>query len=120
MVAGTTDVTAVKLATRTMYGKLLHSGIRLYEWRGRVLHAKTAVVDGLWSTVGSSNLDQQSLRLNMEANAIIEDARFANAMEAMFHEDLEHCEEMTAEGWQNRPVWERAASWAAYLFRDWL
>lgn len=120
MVAGTTDVTAVKLATRTMYGRLLHAGIRLYEWHGRVLHAKTAVIDGHWATVGSSNLDQQSLRLNMEANAIIRDERFATAMEKMFHEDMEHCEEITLDGWHQRPVWERAASWAAYLFRDWL
>ncbi|HRI70094.1 MAG TPA: cardiolipin synthase ClsB [Polyangium sp.] len=120
MVAGTTDVTAVKLATRTIYGRMLHAGIRLYEWHGRVLHAKTAVIDGHWSTVGSSNLDQQSLRMNMEANAIIEDARFARAMEKMFHEDLEHCEAVTTESWHQRPAWERAASWAAYLFRDWL
>lgn len=120
MVAGTTDVTAVKLATRTIYGRLLRAGIRLYEWHGRVLHAKTAVIDGHWSTVGSSNLDQQSLRLNMEANAIIEDERFARAVEEMFHEDLEHCQEITAETWHQRPAWERVASWAAYLFRDWL
>lgn len=120
MVAGTTDVTAVKMATRTMYGRLLAAGIRLYEWHGRVLHAKTAVIDSHWSTVGSSNLDQQSLRLNMEANAIVDDARFAAAVEAMFFEDLPHCEEITADSWHKRPVWERAASWAAYLFRDWL
>lgn len=120
MVAGTTDVTAVKLATRTIYGRMLRAGIRLYEWHGRVLHAKTAVVDGRWATVGSSNLDQQSLRLNMEANAIIDDCRFASAVEAMFFEDLAHCEEITLKSWQKRPAWERAASWAAYLFRDWL
>lgn len=120
MVAGTTDVTAVKLATRTIYGKLLKAGIRLFEWHGRVLHAKTAVIDGHWSTVGSSNLDQQSLRLNLEANAIIEDVRFARAIEIMFQEDLEHCNEITLESWHQRTPWERAASWAAYLFRDWL
>jgi cardiolipin synthase len=120
MAAGTTDVTAVKLASRTIYGQLFKAGIRLYEWRGRVLHAKTAVIDGHWSTVGSSNLDQQSLRLNMEANAMIEDTRFSQSVEKMFHEDLEHCKEITAEMWDKRPWWERVASWAAYLFRDWL
>jgi cardiolipin synthase A/B len=120
MVAGTTDVTVVKLATRTIYGRLLRAGIKLYEWHGRVLHAKTAVIDGKWSTVGSSNLDQQSLRLNMEANAIIVDPHFAGAMEALFWEDLPYCEEITAENWHNRPLWERIISWIAYLFRDWL
>ncbi len=120
MIAGTTDVHAVLLASRSMYGLLLESGARLFEWKGRVLHAKTAVVDGHWSTVGSSNLDMQSLRQNLEANAIVQDPRFAQAMEVMFEEDLLHCEEVTAASWGKRPFWERAASWAAYLFRDWL
>jgi len=120
MVAGTTDVPAVLHASRSIYGRLLDAGARLYEWKGRVLHAKTAVIDGRWSTVGSSNLDMQSLRQNLEANALVEDERFALAMEAMFLSDLPHCEEVTAAGWGKRPPWERAASWAAYLFRDWL
>jgi cardiolipin synthase A/B len=120
MVAGTTDVTAVLLASRSIYGHLLDAGAKLFEWNGRVLHSKTAVIDGHWSTVGSSNLDQQSLHSNLEANAIIEDAQFAEAVEAMFFEDLAHCEEITAEGWKKRRPWERAASWAAYLFKEWL
>lgn len=120
MVAGTTDVAAVLLASRSIYSHLLDAGARLYEWNGRVLHAKTAVIDGHWTTIGSSNLDQQSLRLNLEANAIVEDARFAQAMEELFEADLAHCEEITRDHLQKRPPWERAASWAAYLFRDWL
>jgi len=120
MVAGTTDVAAVLLASRSIYGHLLKAGARLYEWEGRVLHAKTGVIDGRWSTVGSSNLDQQSLLTNLEANAIVEDTRFAEAMETMFQEDLAFCREITAEAWENRPPWERAASWAAYLFKKWL
>ncbi|WP_235879747.1 cardiolipin synthase ClsB [Polyangium aurulentum] len=120
MVAGTTDVTAVLLASRSIYGRLLEAGARMYEWKGRVLHAKTAVFDGHWATVGSSNLDQQSLRLNLESNVIVEDSRFAGAMEAMFQQDLEHCDEITSEEWRDRPLWQRAASWVAYLFRDWL
>ncbi|MRG95323.1 cardiolipin synthase ClsB [Polyangium spumosum] len=120
MVPGTTDVPAVLHASRSIYGRLLEAGARLYEWKGRVLHAKTAVIDGYWSTVGSSNLDMQSLRQNLEANALVEDERFGLAMEAMFLSDVPHCEEVTASRWEKRPPWERAASWAAYLFRDWL
>lgn len=120
MVAGTTDVSAVLYASRSIYARLLKAGARLYEWQGRVLHAKTAVIDQHWCTVGSSNLDQQSLRLNLEVNAIVEDVSFAKAMEAMFEEDLGHCEEVTLAHHEKRPPWERAASWAAYLFRDWL
>ncbi|HSN98949.1 MAG TPA: cardiolipin synthase B [Candidatus Nanopelagicales bacterium] len=120
MVAGTTDVPAVLLASRTIYGHLLKAGARVFEWRGRVLHAKTAVIDGRWSTIGSSNLDMQSLRKNLEVNAVIEHERFAAAMQRMFLDDLAFCEEFTQDQWQRRSVLERAASWAAYLAREWL
>lgn len=120
MVAGTTDVTAVLLASRSIYGLLLRSGVRLFEWEGRVLHAKTATVDRQWSTIGSSNLDRQSLRFNLEVNVIVEDTAFAGAMEAMFFDDLGSCREITLDSWEKRSLWERGASWAAYLARDWL
>ena len=74
ILAGTTDVKIVLLAARAMYGRLLRAGVRIYEWRAdRVLHAKTAVIDGHWSTVGTSNLDPLSLRMNLEVNAFVED-----------------------------------------------
>jgi cardiolipin synthase len=67
ILAGTTDVKIVLFAARAMYGRLLKAGVRIYEWRAnRVLHAKTAVIDGHWSTVGTSNLDPLSLRMNLE------------------------------------------------------
>lgn len=120
MVGGTTDVRAVLYASRSIYEHLLAAGVRMFEWEGRVLHAKTAVVDGRWATVGSSNLDAQSLRQNLEVNAILRDAPFAAAMERMFEEDLAFCQEIVAERWHKRPAWVRAASWGAYLFRSWL
>lgn len=120
MVAGTTDVAAVLLASRSIYSLLLHSGVRIYEWEGRVLHAKTATIDGRWSTIGSSNLDRQSLRFNLEVNVIVRDDAFAGAMEAMFYQDMGSCREVTAETHEKRSLVERGASWAAYLMRDWL
>jgi cardiolipin synthase len=120
MVAGTTDVRAVLYASRSIYEVLLGAGVQLYEWEGRVLHAKTAVVDGRWATVGSSNLDQQSLRQNLEVNAIVRHAAFAEALERMFMADLGSCREINAERWQHRPAWLKAASWGAYLFKRWL
>lgn len=120
MVPGTTDVTAVLYATRSIYDRLLKAGVRMYEWNGRVLHAKTAVIDSHWCTVGSSNLDMQSLVFNLEVNAIVENPAFAHAMETMFAEDLQFCEEITLDRQEKRASWERAASWAAYLFRNWL
>ena len=120
MVGGTTDVKAVLFASRSIYEILLAAGVRMFEWEGRVLHAKTAVADGRWSTVGSSNLDAQSLRQNLEVNAIIRDEAFAAALERMFEEDLASCREINHVRWRERPSWIRAASWGAQLLRDWL
>lgn len=120
MVPGTTDVLAVLYASRSIYDLLLDSGVRMFEWNGRVLHAKTAVIDGRWSTVGSSNLDYQSLRYNLEVNAMIDDPGFASALEAMFEEDLAHCDEIVSERWSKRSLWSRIISWGAYLLRSWL
>ncbi|MEO7328027.1 MAG: cardiolipin synthase ClsB [Minicystis sp.] len=120
MVPGTTDVPTVLYASRSIYDFLLDAGVRVFEWKGRVLHAKTAVIDGRWSTVGSSNLDQQSLRNNLEINVMIDDKGFAAALTAMFNEDLDHCDEIVHARWRERPPWSRALSWGAYLFRRWL
>jgi cardiolipin synthase len=92
MVAGTTDVPAILLASRAIYGLLLRSGVRLFEWEG----------------------------FNLEVNVIVEDPAFAGAMEAMFFQDLLSCREITLDSWQKRSLWERGASWAAYMMRDWL
>jgi cardiolipin synthase len=118
IVAGTTDVPAVLLASRSIYGPLLSAGVRIFEYRGRVLHAKTATVDGVFSTVGSSNLDTQSLRQNLEVNAFVRDERFAAALESMFDEDLASSVEITPDVWERRGLLERAASWGAYLFKE--
>lgn len=120
IVPGPTDVLAVRLASRSIYGRLLRAGVRIFEYRGRVLHAKTAVVDGRWATVGSSNLDSQSLRRNLEANAIVEDERFASALAAMFEEDLASSVEITTVELGRRSPLERVGSWLAYLARDYL
>jgi cardiolipin synthase len=120
VVPGESDVLAVRLASRSIYGRLLRAGVRIFEFGGRVLHAKTAVVDGRWATVGSSNLDSQSLRRNLEANAIVEDERFAGALERMFEEDLAASVEVTTSAWRQRGLAERAGSWLAYLAKDWL
>ncbi|MBK7864624.1 MAG: cardiolipin synthase ClsB [Archangiaceae bacterium] len=120
ILAGTTDVPLVLLATRGLYAKLLRSGVKVYEWQGRVLHAKTAVVDGAWSTVGSANLDNLSLRQNLEVNAVIEDERFGTAMERLFTQDLYQCTAITRERLDERSLFDRLLSWLAYQVRSWL
>lgn len=120
MIPGTSDVLAVVYASRAIYDFLLGGGVRMFEWKGRVLHAKTAVIDGQWSTVGSSNLDHQSLRMNLEVNALVRDQGFSRALERMFEDDLRHCDEIVPERWMRRPLSARALSWGAYLLRNWL
>lgn len=120
VLAAATDVKLVLLGARALYGRLLKSGVRVFEWRGRVLHAKTAVVDGRWTTIGSANLDALSLRANLEVNAVFEDEALGTAAERLFAEDVAACEEMTLAKWKARPWPERLLSWFAYQLRNWL
>jgi cardiolipin synthase len=121
ILAGTTDVLMVLYAARGLYPRLLRAGVEVYEWNnGRVLHAKTAVADGMWATVGSSNLDPLSLRQNLEVNAIVLDAPFAAALERMFYEDLEQCVRVTKETVREWGLFQRLASWIAFRLRYWL
>lgn len=121
ILAGTTDVKAVLYAARGLYPRLLKHGIEVYEWANtRVLHAKTAVVDGVWSTVGSSNLDPLSLRNNLEVNAIIVDATLGMAMERLFREDLQHCRRITMDEVKSYGLLHRLLSALAFRLRHWL
>jgi cardiolipin synthase len=121
IIAATTDVKAVLFATRGLYPRLLKAGVEVYEWNtGRVLHAKTAVSDGRWATVGSSNLDPLSLRQNLEVNATVEDPAFAQALERLFLEDLESCVRITTETVRSWDAFSRVLSWLAYRLRRWL
>lgn len=120
ILAASTDVPAVLYAARGLYGALLKAGVQVFEWEGRILHAKTAVVDGHWSTVGSTNLDGMSLRLNLEVNAVFEDATFACAVEKLFHDDLKQCRRIDLQFLRDRGVFERLLSWLAGKVRRWL
>ncbi|MCU0700468.1 MAG: phospholipase D-like domain-containing protein [Myxococcaceae bacterium] len=120
IVAATTDVKLVLWGARGLYPKLLKNGVEVYEWQGRVLHAKTAVIDGTWATIGSSNLDALSLRQNLEVNAVVVDRSFGRAMEQLFLEDLLHCERITPETVKGYGLLRRLGSWFAWQLRHWL
>ncbi|MGC8495561.1 MAG: phospholipase D-like domain-containing protein, partial [Syntrophobacteraceae bacterium] len=92
---------------RNYYTQLLDSGVKLYECRGAIVHSKTAVIDGVWVTVGSMNLDLWSILRNNELNAVIVSPRFAKAMEALFRNELDNSEEITLQGWEKRSPMER-------------
>ncbi|HLX23397.1 MAG TPA: phospholipase D-like domain-containing protein, partial [Usitatibacter sp.] len=115
-----TDGWVVFNAGRSFYDDLLDAGVKIYERRARVLHAKTAVIDGVWSTVGSSNLDWRSLMSNDELNAVILGTDFADRMNAMFDHDLTDSDEITVEKWNSRSIADRlremyARVWAYML-----
>ena len=115
-----TDGWVVYQAGRSFYDDLLQAGVKIYERKGRVLHAKTAVIDGVWSTVGSSNMDWRSLMSNDELNVVILGTDFADRMNAMFDHDIVDSVEITAEKWDSRSIADRlremyARAWAYML-----
>ncbi|MDE2319119.1 MAG: hypothetical protein KGK02_05395 [Rhodospirillales bacterium] len=94
-------------AGRADYGELLKAGVKIYERQGVVLHAKTAVIDGIWSVVGSSNLDWRSTISNNEIDAVVIGHSFGQQMEAMFQNDEAHSSQVTLQAWQHRGLGER-------------
>jgi cardiolipin synthase len=112
-----TDVPFVRLASRWQYELLLKRGIRIFEYQPTMMHAKTMVVDGIWSTVGSSNFDDRSFRLNDEVNVNVYDEGIAAQMEAMFHEDMARSVEITKRKWFKRPAFQRFKEGFAGAFK---
>lgn len=120
MVPASSDVVAVWFASRALYKRLLSWGVRIFEWQESMLHAKTAVIDGLWSTIGSCNLDHRSFRLNQEANLVFLDEVVGRQMVAMFESDKKLCQEVSLEAFERRPLRWRLLERLCYLFRSWL
>jgi cardiolipin synthase len=108
-----TDVNVVRLAGRASYDTLLTAGVRVYEWQPTTLHAKTFVVDGEWSTVGSMNFDNRSMALNDEATLMVLDRTAGQNMERIFLDDLRHAEEVTLATFRKRSWLRRIAEWGA-------
>jgi cardiolipin synthase len=109
-----TDVPFVRLAGRGTYDRLLDAGVRIYEWQPTTLHAKTFVVDGEWSAIGSMNFDNRSMALNDESTLMVLDLGIGAQMVRLFLEDLRHATEITAaefrrRSWRDRSI-ERAAN----------
>jgi cardiolipin synthase len=114
------DASLVMHAGRSFYTELLASGVRIFELQASVLHAKTAVIDGYWSTVGSTNLDMRSFLHNSEVNLIALDQGFGSVMENAFNEDLKNSIEVTPGKWAERPLSDQLREWFARQFGYWL
>lgn len=104
---GFSDFWAPLHAGRSHYSGLLAAGVRIFERRDALLHAKTAVIDGVWSSVGSTNLDWRSFVHNYEADVVVLDAGFARELEALFRMDQEASHEVTAAEWRRRGLSSR-------------
>ena len=107
------DFYPVQFAARAHYGRLLRAGVRVFEYQPAVLHAKTIVVDGLWASVGSCNLDWRSLYYNDELNAVLLGRAVGAEFERVFERDLGHAEEIGLHAWSRRSLHRRAAEWLA-------
>ena len=108
-----TDASLVRRASRALWGPILEAGAEIYEYQPTMYHCKVLVVDGLWTSVGSTNFDSRSFRLNDEANLNIHDYQFAQRQLADFENDLKHSRRITYREWTNRPLQEKA--WEHFL-----
>ncbi len=117
---GFSDLAIVFQAGRSHYTELLNAGVKIYERRDSLLHAKTAVIDGVWSAVGSANMDMRSFLHNDEVNAIVLSDEFGSQMEAMFVRDVGEATPITKANWDDRPVGQRLEEMFCRLWAYWL
>ena len=115
-----TDSWLVFHAGRGSYERLLRAGVKIFERRGVILHSKTALIDGVWSTVGSTNLDWRSFLHNHELNAVVLGVEFGAQLQAMFASDLAASDLVTLDAWQRRPLDLRFKEWLARAWEYWL
>ena len=120
LLPGSTDSALVFHASRSYYDEMLSAGVKIYERKDAMLHAKTALIDVVWSTVGSTNLDWRSFVSNQEINAVMLGQEFGAQMQSMFEKDLESSTLITLETWRKRSIATRIMEKAARLWARWL
>jgi cardiolipin synthase len=114
------DSWVVLAAGRRKYGELLEAGVKIYERQGALLHSKTTVIDGVWTAVGSTNLDWRSFLHNDEIDAIVLSASFGDQMRAAFQADLAQSQQLTLAKWRDRPLLLRVQEITAGMWEYWL
>ena len=115
-----TDSGLILYASRSSYDELLEGGVRIFEQRYALLHAKTAVIDTALSMVGSANLDMRSFLHNNEVNAVVIGADFARRLETVFERDLRDTRELKLDEWRHRPLLDKFKEFGSSLFSYWL
>ena len=115
LVQGQTDHPLANYATQALYGRLLESGVEIHQYTRSMLHAKTAVIDGVWATVGSSNIDPFSLLLSREANVVVYDHAFAGQLRASLQHELDTgATRVALDVWRSVPLYKRLMIWVSY------
>ena len=114
------DTWLVTAAGRRHYGELLEAGVKIYERQGALLHSKTTLIDGVWSAVGSTNLDWRSFLHNDEIDAIVLSQGFGDQMRAAFQADLAQSQQLTMEKWSSRGLLPRLQEFTAGMWEYWL
>jgi cardiolipin synthase A/B len=118
LVPGAIDHNLVRQASRGKFGRMLKAGVEIYEYEPGLLHSKTMVIDSVWTTVGSTNLDNRSFALNDELNVVTYSSAVARRMEQIFHQDLEHSKKVGYRRWNNRGLVDRVLEMLAIPIQD--
>jgi cardiolipin synthase len=115
LLQGRVEYVLLHYASRALYGTFLEAGVEIYEYHRSFMHAKVAVIDGHWATVGSSNIDPFSLMLAREANVVVEDRRFAVRLRSLLRADMEKGARVVVKTrWFRQPLWRRIPIWVGY------
>jgi cardiolipin synthase len=114
-VSSKTDVKTTWYAGRHWYEDLLRGGVRIYEYQPTMLHSKTLVADGIWSSVGSMNFDNRSMAFNNESNLVVLDSLFGRQMDSIFFEDLKYANEIKLDAFEKRSAWSKLVETGAIL-----
>jgi cardiolipin synthase len=120
MVPGNSDVRVIDWASLYVLRGLARAGVKVRRWRGAMLHAKTCVVDAMWSPIGSYNVDSMSRFNNLEVTVEILDPEVAQALVVNYERDMQNVEPYDATSWANLPWWKKALAWISYRCRRFL
>jgi cardiolipin synthase len=117
LVPSRSDIPVVQFAVEALFDTLLRHGVEVFTLPGAMLHAKTAIIDDAFATIGSYNLDERSWRKNLEVNLAVEDAEFARHVRAWFEADLATAERVDLQAWRDRSLARRGLEWASFAMR---
>jgi cardiolipin synthase len=118
LLPGQIDHQIVRQASRAGFEPLFQADVEIFEYQPALLHAKTMVIDGTWSTIGSANFDNRSFSLNDELNVVIYGSAFGSLMDGVFAQDVRRAQRIAYEDWQSRPITDRLVELIVLPIRD--